>query len=386
MSLRWPRFLPKSLIGPRLRAIFRKELLAVLRDPRARLILVTPPLIQFFLFSFASTMEVTNIRIGVLDLDGGQWSREIVERIEGSPNVREVRVMRSDAALEKAIDRQDVIAVLRFGPEFSADVDAGRPAAFGAVYDGRRSNAAQIVSSYMQRIVGDVSPATPRGSAIAARLDGRGSGTTVRNWFNPNLDYIWFVMPALIAIIAAVSSIAVVSQSVARERELGTLDQLLVSPLRTHEILIGKMFPPIVVGLFNVTLFVILTPLVFGVPLTGSLPLFYLSLVFYLLALTGIGMLISVVSATQQQAFLGMFALTVPMIILSGYASPVDNMPGWLQAITWLNPPTWFLVVSEGTFLKAMPASDVLSNTWPLAVQAVLSLWAASALFRSRME
>lgn len=368
------------MIGPRLRALIVKEIWAVLRDPRARLILVAPPLIQLFLFGFASTMEVNNIRLGVLDYDGGRWSREVVERLEGSPNVREIVPLHSDEEMRRAIDGQRVIAVLRFDPHFSADVSSGRGAVIGAVYDGRRSNAAQIVSGYVERIVGEV------GAMAVARPPAAMGGSAVTHWFNPNLEYMWFVMPALVAVIAAISALAVVSQSVARERELGTFDQLMVSPLRTHEILIGKMMPPVIVGMANVTFFVILLPTVFGVPLTGSLGLFYFALIFYLLALTGIGMLISTVSATQQQAFLGMFAVSVPMIILSGYASPIDNMPGWLQVITWFNPPAWFLAISEGTFLKAMPAGQVLSNTWPIMLIAAGTMTAASALFRSRME
>lgn len=368
------------MIGTRLRAIIVKELLAVMRDRRARLILVAPPLIQFFLFSFASTMEVNNIRVGVLDLDGGRWSREVVERLAGSPSVRAIVPLRSDADLRNAIDRQKVIVALRFDPGFSADVSARRGAVVGAVYDGRRSNAAQIVSGYVERVVGEV------GATALSRAPPAVPGSVVSHWFNRNLDYIWFVMPALIAVIGAVSALAVVSQSVARERELGTFDQLMVSPLRTHEILLGKMVPPVLVGLLNATLFVVLAPLVFGVPLTGSVPLFYLAMLFYLLALTGIGMLISTISATQQQAFLRMFSIVVPMIILSGYASPIDNMPGWLQVVTWFNPPAWFLVVSEGTFLKAMPADQVLANTWPIALIALATTTAASALFRSRME
>lgn len=366
------------MIGPRLWALIVKELLAVLRDPRARLILIAPPLFQFFLFSFASTMEVNNIRVGVLDLDGGRWSREVVERLAGSPNVKEIVPLHSDAELQQAINRQRVIVALRFDPQFSADVSARRGAEIGAVYDGRRSNAAQIVGGYINRIAGEVGASTGQRMPEAA--------SAVTHWFNPNLEFIWFVMPALIAVIGAVSALSVVSQSVARERELGTFDQLMVSPLRTHEILLGKMLPPIIVGLVNTTMFVVLTPLVFGVPLTGSLPHFYVALIFYLLALTGIGMLISTISQTQQQAFLGMFAVVVPMIILSGYAAPIDNMPRWLQVITWANPPAWFLTVSEGTFLKAMPADQIFANTWPIALIALVTITAASQLFRSRME
>lgn len=368
------------MIGPRLWAIIRKEILAVLRDPRSRLILIAPPLIQLFLFGFASTMEVNNIRVGILDLDGGRWSREIVERLAGSPNVRQVLPLHSDAALREAINRQKVIVALRFDPDFSADVAAGRGGVVGAIFDGRRSNAAQIVSSYINRITMDVGAMTsPRAMAMTG-------GTVATHWFNPNLEYMWFVMPALIAVIGAVSALAVVSQSVARERELGTFDQLMVSPLRTHEILIGKMLPPMLVGGVNATLFVVLLPTVFGVPLTGSLVLFYVALFFYLLALTGIGMLISIVSMTQQQAFLGMFSVTVPLVILSGYASPIDNMPAWLQVVTWANPAAWFLAISEATFLKAMPAGQMLNLTWPLMAIAMVTLVAASALFRMRME
>jgi ABC-2 type transport system permease protein len=211
-------------------------------------------------------------------------------------------------------------------------------------------------------------------------------GSVVINWFNRNLDYLWFTMPALVAVISAISAMSVVAQSVARERELGTYDQLMVSPLRVGEILIGKMVPPVLIGTFITTVYVILIPLVFRVPLTGSVALLYGALFIYLLALTGVGMLVSVLSATQQQAFLGMFLVAIPVILLSGYASPIDNMPHWLQVIAHLDPATYFLKVTEGVFLKAMPAADVLDNCWPLALICVVTLSASALLFRSRME
>ena len=366
------------MILTRLKAMIVKEAWAILRDPRARLMLIMPPLLQLFLFAYASTMEVKNIRVAVFDGDGGAAAQELVQRIAGSPNVRDVVMVRSDAELRQSIDRQQAVAAIRIPERFSADVAAGRPATIGAIYDGRRSNAAQIVGGYIEQIAGGMGAEAMRGPPPG--------GSQVTHWFNPNLEYIWFVMPALVVIIAAVTSLGVVAQSIAREKELGTYDQLMVSPLRVHEILIGKIVPPVLVGLANVTLFVVLIPIVFGVPLTGSLPLFYLALLLYLLALTGIGMLISVIAQTQQQAFLGMFVVTVPLIVLSGYASPVDNMPAWLQLVAWVNPPTWFLRVSEGTFLKAMPPMDVLRNTAPLVPISLVTLGLASAMFRSRLE
>jgi len=368
------------MIGPRLRAIIIKEIWAILRDPRSRIILVAPPLLQLFLFGFASTMEVNNIRVGVLDLDHGRWSREIVQRIDGSPNVREIVSLRSDAELARAINDQKIIVAIRFDPHFSADIASGKGATMGAIFDGRRSNAAQIISGYIRSITNEV------GASLLPKGLPQGGRAVVTHWFNPNLINLWFVMPALISILAAISTLSVVSQSVARERELGTFDQLKVSPLRTYEILIGKMIPPVMIGFVNVTLFVILVPTVFGVPLQGALLPFYMALIFYLVAISGIGMLISTVSATQQQAFLGMFAVSVPMITLSGYASPVDNMPGWLQLINLANPSAWFLNISEGIFLKGMPLAQVFSNTWPIMLIAAISCILAAALFRSRME
>lgn len=364
----------------RLWAIIVKEIWAVLRDPRARIILIVPPFMQLIVFGFATTLEVKNIDIGVYDRDGGVWAREFTQRLAGSPNVRQVVRISSPAALRDAIDNRRVIAAVTLDHRFSADIAAGRPATVQAILDGRRSNAAQIVAGYLERITGEL------GAEIRPRAVPLRGQSIVSHWFNPNLDYLWFTMPALVVIISTVSGLAVTGQAVARERELGTFDQLMVSPLRVHEILIGKMVPPLIVGLFNATLYLILIPNVFGVPLTGSVSLFYLALLFYLLALIGVGMLVSSLSQTQQQAFLGMFLVSVPAILLSGYASPVDNMPHWLQLVAEVNPPKHFLVISEGVFLKAMPAADILANIWPLMVIAAITLTASALFFRSRME
>jgi ABC-2 type transport system permease protein len=357
----------------RLKSIIIKELWAVLRDPRTRIVLLVPPVVQLLIFGLATTLEVKNMTLGVLDRDGGAWSQEVMQRIAGSPNVSRIISLKDERELREAIDRQHVIAALRFDSHFSADVASGRGGIIGLVADGRRSNAAQIVSSYLDQIV----------AGMRARV---ASGSIVTHWFNRNLDYLWFTMPALIAVMSAISAMSVVAQSVARERELGTYDQLMVSPLRVGEILLGKMVPPVLIGTFITTVYVLLIPLAFGVPLTGSLVWLYGALFIYLLALTGVGMLVSVLSATQQQAFLGMFLVAIPIILLSGYASPVDNMPGWLQVIAHLDPATYFLRVTEGVFLKAMPARDVLDNCWPIALIAVVTLSASALLFRSRME
>ena len=365
----------------RLWAMIVKEMWAVLRDPKSRIVLFVPPLMQLFIFTFATTLDVKNVDVAILDRSSGVHSAEIVSRIAGSPNFREIVPLRSPHELRDAIDNQKVIAALVIDEDFDRRVAAGKPATVGVVLDGRRSNAAQIVNGYLTQIVGSV------GADLDPRPGPRAPpGSVVTNWYNPSLDYIWFTLPSLVAIITSVAGLAITSQSVARERELGTFDQLMVSPLRVHEILIGKMVPPFIIGMINGSLYLIIAPLVFGVPFTGSLLLFFLSLAMYMLALIGLGMLVSAIAKTQQQAFLGVFLITTPLILLSGYASPIDNMPGWLQVVTYLDPARYFLVIVQGLFLKAMPAAAVFHQLWPLALIACATLSASAWLFRARME
>ena len=362
-----------------LRAMMIKEIWALLRDPKSRIVLIIPPLIQLVIFSFASTLEVKNVDIGLLDRSGGAASVEIVSQLAGSPNIRSIRRLRSQAELAEAIDRQEVIAALVIDSSFDAAIMRGETARVGVVLEGRRSNAAQIVGSYLSQIVANAGAEmqgarAPRQAVVAI------------NWFNPNLTYMWFNLPSLIVVIVSVAGLSITAQTVSRERELGTFDQLMVSPLSVTQILIGKMVPPFAVGMINATVYLIAAQLVFGVPFTGSVVLFYLGLVAYLLALIGVGMFVSALSMTQQQSFLGSFVATVPVILLSGFSSPIQNMPEWLQIVTYVNPARYFMEISLGQFLKAQPLDVVLGELWPLVLIAVLTLGASAKLFRARME
>jgi len=369
-----------SFSWTRLRAMIVKELWAVWADPRARSTLFVPPLLQLMLFSFAATLEVRNVELGLIDRAGGAASTELVQRITASGNFAQIHVFASAAQMSAAIDRQEVLAAIVIEPDFDRKVARGEPASIGLVLDGRRSNAGQIVGGYIGAIAGGM------GADVAPGQVRAGGGSTVVNWFNPNLSFIWFNLPALMAMIVAISSIAITGQVVAREREMGTFEQLMVSPLRVSEILIGKMAPTFIVGTCNGLLYLFAAQLVFGVPFTGSLAPFFAALVAYNLSLTGVGMAISAASKTQQQAFLGAFLATNPVMLLSGFSSPIENMPGWLQVITLANPARWFLQISLGSFLKDMPAAVVFGLTWPMLLIAVVTLGTASWLFRARME
>lgn len=364
----------------RLRAVIIKEFRALWADPKARTTLFVPPLLQLLLFSFAATLEVRNVELGIVDGAGGNASTELVQRIAASGHFSGLHHFNSLAEMRTAIDRQEVLAAVVIEPDFDRLVARGDSASIGLVIDGRKSNAGQIVGGYIGAIAGGI------GADLAPARMRMGGRSQVVNWFNPNLEFIWFNLPALIVIIVSISAIAITGQVVAREREMGTFEQLMVSPLRVPEILIGKMVPPFLVGMGNGVLYLVAARLVFGVPFSGSLLPFLLALVAYNISLTGVGLAISAASKSQQQAFLGGFLITNPLLLLSGFSSPIENMPQWLQVITYANPSRWFLQISLGSFLKDMPPFVVFSLTWPMLVIALVTLATASYLFRARME
>ncbi|ABC22590.1 ABC transporter permease [Rhodospirillum rubrum] len=368
--------------GTRLKALIVKEFLAILRDPKGRMILIVPPLLQLFVFSYATTLEVKNADIILLNRDSGGWGWELVQRLDGTPTIGRILITGDPAQVRAAIDGQRVLAAVEIGPAFSRDIEAGRPATVQILLDGRRSNAAQIVAGYLNQIVADLAAETPRGR----RTEAKAPTVIARSWFNPNLLSQWAMVPGLVAIIALLTGLVVTALSIAREREFGTFDQLMVSPLRTHEILAGKMIPPILIGLAHITAFLVVSIFVFEIPFRGSLFVLYGSSVVYLAAVVGLGLFISALSMTQQQAILGAFMLMVPMVLLSGFASPIDNMPEWLQPLTRLDPLRYYLVIVKGLFLKDLALTEVIANVVPLAAIAVVTLGAAAWLFRRRME
>jgi ABC-2 type transport system permease protein len=371
----------------RLKALIVKELLAVLRDPRSRMVLIGPPLIQIFIFSYAATLDITNIDIAVLNRDSGRWSAEMLQRLDGAPAFRSITPLSRVEDIRDAIDNRKSVAVLHIAPDFSRNVTTGQPASIQVILDGRRSNASQIVLGYLSVIASDVSRGiTLEKQGAGALSEAAQPPLAVRHWFNPNLTYLWFTVPGLIGTLGLLISLVVTGQSVARERELGTFDQLMVSPLRTSEILIGKLAPPLIIGLAQATAFIAVTVFFFEVPLRGSLALLYLGVVFFLASAVGVGLFISSLAQTQQQAFLGTFLFASPAILLSGFATPIENMPGWLQTVTLINPLRHVLVILRGVFLRGMPSADVMANIVPLVLIAAVTLTVAAWLFRRSVQ
>ncbi len=367
----------------RIQALIIKEILAVWRDPKSRFAMVGPPLLQLFIFSHAVTLEVTNISIGVHNQDLGWYSHELVERIEGSPYVSKVFHIRDNKEVKRIIDTQQAIVIVQFQQDFSRELAAGKQGTVQLILDGRRSNAAQIVTGYVNQIFQGFNKdiLKRKGFDVPEPIV-----VESRAFFNPNLDYIFYTGPSLVAILSMLIAITVTSLSVARERENGTFDQLLVSPLQAWEILIGKTIPALIIGIGEGLFMMFMFLLFFDVPFRGSFLLLFFSMTIFLLSVVGNGLFISALSQTQQQAVLGTFVLMVPMIMLSGYATPIENMPTWLQPFTNLLAIKHFFIIIKGIFLKDMSFSEVLWHTWPMVIIAIVTLFVASWMFKSRME
>jgi ABC-2 type transport system permease protein len=363
----------------RLRALIVKELLAALRDPRARMALVGPPLIQLFLFAYAATLEVSNVPIGVLSQDWGLASEQLISRFEGASAFSEVRRYTGLEEAKAAIDRQDVMIVVHIGQDFSRKLAAGETAAVQLLLDGRKSNSAQIVNGYVGTIVRQFSADYAQGrTAVSEIVD--------RSWYNPNREYRIAMVPTLIGILSMTMVLMIVGMSVARERELGTFEQLLVSPLQPLEIVIGKAVPGLIVGFAQGAVITLIVIYGFGIPMAGSPLALFAGLLVFLLAVIGVALFISSLVANQQQAMMGIMVFMMPAMLLSGFASPVQNMPGWLQPIAMINPLTHFMVIMRGVFLRDMPIWLVAQRIWPMVLIAAITLSAAAWLFRRGVQ
>lgn len=366
----------------RISALIVKEMLTVFRDPKGRLVLIMPPLLQLMVFAFAATLEVKNVTLAIYNQDSGRHGYEIVQRLNGSPTFTDILFLDSETAIQPVIDQQRALAVIIIPQDFSRDIEADTLASLQIILDGRRSNAAQIVNGYIATLISryDNELATEGGREPPPAI------IVDRNWFNENLLYLWFTIPSLVGILSMLVALIVTSLSVARERELGTFDQLLVSPLTPFEILLGKTVPAILIGMAEGLVIAMVGVWLFGVPFTGSLLLLIVAMFTFVLSTVGVGLFISALSKTQQQAILGAFIFMVPAVTLSGYAAPVENMPAWLQSLTWINPLKHFLITLKGLFLKDMAFVQVWANTWPLLVISAVTLPIAGWYFNKRTE
>lgn len=365
----------------RILALVVKELLSILQDAKSRVVVIAPPILQLIIFGYAATFDLNRVPFAVLDQDRSAASRELLAQFSGSKNFVLMQTLTTEKDIAELVNTRTVTMVVHIHPQFERDLFLGRPAQVQVILDGRNSNTAMIAQSYARTMVERFSQDwLQRRGKPASRVQ-----VELRAWYNPNLESRWFFIPGLVGMITQVVVLLVTALSVAREREQGTFDQLLVTPLKPLEILIGKAMPGLIIGFFEGTVILLLAVFWFGIPFQGSLVTFYTGLFLFLLSGIGVGLMISSLAVTQQQGLMGAFMFLVPAVILSGFATPIANMPQFVQWLTYLNPMRYFLIVVRGVFLEGTPMALMVHEFWPMAVIGLVNLSLAALLFRHRM-
>jgi len=365
----------------RIGVIVRKEFLAVLKDPKSRFILVVPAIVQSLLFGYAATYDLTDVPYAVNDASHSAASAELLAKLDASGTFRRTLTFETGQALRDAIDGEKVLLAISIPSDFERRLYAGDAAPLQVVLDGRNSNTAGSAAAYVGAVVADFNREWREkhgGVQPALRIESRA-------WFNPNLETRWYLMPGMIAALSMLQTLLLTALSVAREREQGTFDQLLVTPLSPTEIMIGKALPPIMIGLLQSTLILLVTRWWFGVPMAGSLLSLYAALTLFTIASVGIGLSISAVSLNMQQAMLYTFVLVMPMMLLSGLTTPVRNMPEVLQVVTMANPLRFAIDMVQRIYLEGVGLGALWTNMVPLFLIALLTLPLAAWLFRHRL-
>jgi len=374
----------------RVREILKKEFIQMLRDKRMRFVLVGPPLIQLIVFGYAANFDIHHIKVGVYDLDQSALSRDLLARFERSGYFDITRRVDDEQEIAPLLDRRDVTAVIQINHRFEADLKSMKAAQVQLILDGTDSNTASVVLSYANAILGNFADQALRDRLIHvdAALASYRPNVVIeqRAWFNPNLESRPYFVPGIIATLVLIVTMSLTAMAVVREREVGTLEQLMVTPIRPIELIIGKTVPFAVVGLLDAALIALLGVLWFDVPMNGSPLVLLLGAVLYLLSTLGLGLFLSTISATQQQSMLISFFFTMPVMLLSGFTFPITSMPEWIQYLTYLNPLRYFLIVIRGVFLRGSGVADL----WPqLAAMGLLgaAMMGLSALrFKKRIE
>ena len=363
----------------RVLALMKKEFITIWNDPKTKGIIIGLPIVQLLIFSNAATMEVQNIDVVALDRSKSVESRELLSRFENSPRFRNFYYVENEKDFKKKLDEQKVQIGLMINNDFARDIKSGSIAEVQVIADGRQTNSASIASGYALQIIAGY------GAEVSHQKSGAGINPSVRNWFNPNLEYKWYILTVIVAMLSLVTTLILTALSIARERELGTFDQLIVSPLSSPEILLGKSIPPLIIAMALTMFMTGIVIIFFHIPFAGSVILFLVSIFISLLAIVGVGLYISSICNTQQQAILSVMTFMMPAVLLSGFISPIEDMPVFLQYLTWLNPVRFFMVLTRGIFLKGMGFADVFINLIPLIIIALITLTLAGRTFKRKL-
>jgi ABC-2 type transport system permease protein len=380
----------------RILQIMRKEFRQALREPRMRAILLGPPLIQTIIFGFAVNLDIEHVRMGWMDLDRTAESRELKQRFAGSPAFTIDREAASEAEAQALLDRNEVQAVVRIGPGFAREIGSGNQTEVQILLDGSNSNTAAIIGNYAsavvarrnQEILGERQRQKlvdrTRGGPVLLRIPG--VQPVRRVWFNPEMKSRNYFVPGIIVNIITLVTLMLTALSIVREKEIGTMEQIMVTPIRPIELMMGKTIPFGLIGLVDMILITAIALGVFHVPFRGSFLLLGLASTLFLLSTLGIGLFMSTISETQQQAMMASFFFFMPAFILSGFNFPIANMPLVVQWVTYLNPLRYFMDIVRGVFLKGIGIEILWPQLAALAVMGVAILVFSALRFHKRLD
>lgn len=368
----------------RIRHMLIKEFIQVFRDPRMRAVVFVMPIVQVLVFGYAVTTDVRHVPIAVIDFDNSIASRELTAQFTETEYFDLVGHVTTDAEAERLIDHGDAQAVLRINHGFEANLRAGRTVPLQLLVDGTDSNTAGIVLDYSARIAGRYG-----NSVLLTRLNRMGGGfraepltVETRAWFNENLESRNYYVPGVIAILVMLITLMLTSMAVVREKEAGTMEQIMVTPITPGEFILGKTLPFAVIAYADVVAITLVAVFWFEVPLKGNLLLLFVATGLYIMTTLGIGLIISTMSSTQQQAMMGTFFFYLPAVLLSGFMFPIANTPEPVQWLTYANPLRYFLVIIRGIFLKGVGPSVLWTQMAALLGMGVGTLWFATKRFK----
>jgi ABC-2 type transport system permease protein len=365
-----------------------KEFLQMLRDPRMRVVIFVVPVFQMLVLAFALTTDVTDIKTGVLDFDNTPASRELVKAFTAGGYFQALEHPTSQAAIEGLLDRGDVRALIHIPAGFAQDLRSGKTASVQLLADATDSNTTSIVFGYAQQVMEQYNReklAERTENSPYGQVPMGGVSMETRAWFNTNLESRYYYVPALIAVMLIVVSLLLTSIAIVREKEIGTIEQIMVTPIRRLEFILGKTIPYLITGYIIMTMMLLIAMVVFGVRIHGSLPLLYLLTGIYLIGNVGLALLISVSASTQQQALLTAFFILMPAILLSGFMFPINNMPEPVQYATYLNPMRWYLEILRGVVMKGVGVASLWRAILGQSVLAVGCVLLASARFKKTL-
>ncbi len=351
----------------RIREFVRKEFIQLFRDKRNRPLLIIAPLVQLIVFGYVVTTDVRNIRIGFLDQSITRESRMLIDALHANTTFRIINYSQNPQDLEELLLTRKIDLAVKVGPDFSSKIRKGQTAGIQIIADGSMSNMASVriayasfvINGFNQHLIEELYPQ----KIVYGKID-----TRIRTWYNPNLYSHNFYVPSIVAFLIMLTTLLFTSMAVIKEREAGTMEQLIVTPIRPSELILGKTIPYVLIALAQMAWVSLFAIFWFSIPFNGSVLLIFIGALLFIMSTLGLGLFISTISTTQQQAMMTTFFFILPLFMLSGFVFPIENMPSGIQWLTYLNPLRYFLVIIRGIFLKGVG----LKILWPQFVVLML--------------